>query len=41
MRSDWNPIVFNRMSKFPYDPNYWFEENILDPTIVNVKKLLE
>jgi len=29
------------MSKLPYDPNYKFEESILEPNIVNIKKLLE
>jgi len=40
-RSDWNPIVYNWTSKFLYDPTAKFEDDILDPNIVNVKKLLD
>ena len=29
------------MSKSVYDPNAKFEEDILDPNIVNIKKLLD
>jgi len=29
------------MSKLPYDPNGKFDDSLLEPTIVNIKKLLE
>lgn len=39
-RKERNPVVYSRTSKTKYDPGAALDEKALDPTIIDVKKLL-